>query len=1123
MSDDARYVFPATCSKCGEAARPRCREHATKVKVPAVTRRRSAARQLCRPLLLVLCSAPLVVAVPVSEAPVARPSSAEAVGERALVEARINPKPIELPVVESNDLRFAHVSTPHGLSQTRVQQIVQDDQGFLWFGTQHGLNRYDGYTFRVFTHDPARIHSLGGVYIFSLFKDRAGYLWIGSDDALDRFDPRTETFTHYRLQRPGADETGVTVFHINQDHEGEIWLATGSGLFRLDPDTGRTTLFQHDLTDSLSLASNDVKSTLEDRNHRFWVATRSGLDEFDRSTGKVRLHVPISKPVREFLAYEDRDGLLWLGYASGGGAGLSSYDPKSNVLSDYAFAAKDVRSAAFTGIYAIAQDHDGALWLGTGGMGLLKLDRSAKKFLRYRHVEGDPDSISEDHVIALSEDGQGNMWVGLNSTEPNSFPVRAGFFRRILPTLGPHGGGERLIGSIFEDREGTLWVGATGLTRIDPENSVSTYYAITQSAVSTEVIAIAQDAAGDLWLGTVGQGLKRFNPRTGSLKAYIHDPSNPNSLSDDVVSDLRFDGPDDLWISTWDGLDLLNIPSGTFTAYKPNSPQRTPGLGRIAQDRQGTLWVAGDPGLTHFDPRTSQILIAKHADGMPTISSNGVTFVFIDTDGQLWIGTRNGLDKLNADGTFTSYQERDGLGGSSVGCILEDDAGRLWLSTNKGLSSFDRKSHVFTNYGAADGVGDLTGWNTCLKTSSGELFFAGFSGAVTFHPSRAAESVSHAPIRFTDLKVQGRSVPIAIGSVLTRSIGYTSAITLSHDQRNFSLEFASLSFMDPGSIRYRYKMEGLDSQWNELGGDRRAVSYSDLPFGSYTFRAQSAVGRGTWTEPEAALRVHILPPWWRSWWFTAAVVVLLIVVAVATYRYRLGQIARQYDIRLEERVNERTRIARELHDSLLQGFQGLMFRLQAVRDLLPDRAAEAVEELDGALERGDEAIVEGREAVRDLRTSTAARTDLEDSLEALADELRARPGETAPSYRVLVQGKVRPMAPLVRDDVYRIAREAFRNAVQHALAGKIEAEIDYGDGAFQLRVRDDGVGIDPEVLGRRIRTGHWGLQGMRERAEALGGHLEIWSEPSLGTEVELAIPARIAYGRTSSRGHKDLA
>jgi ligand-binding sensor domain-containing protein/signal transduction histidine kinase len=1082
----------------------------------AVMRLRPAARSSRGYLAGALLLASLLRSFPVPATPLPGTSSAGALSRQAPIQANINPKSIQIPVVDADDLRFARLSNAQGLSQTRVQQIVQDDEGFLWFGTQYGLNRYDGYTFKVFAHDSSRINSLGGVYIFSLFKDRAGYLWIGSDQALDRFDPKTETFAHYRLHGSGANEGDTTVVHINQDHEGAIWLATRSGLYRFGPDTGKTTLFQHQPGDPSSLGSNDVKSTLEDRNHRFWVATRSGLDELDRSTGKVKLHVPVSKPVREFLVYEDGDGLFWLAYASGGGAGLSSYDPKTNVLSDYALAIQNVPGASFTGVYAITQDHEGALWIGTGGMGLLKLDRAGRRFVRYRHVAEDPESISEDHVTALLEDAAGNMWVGLNSTEPNSVPLQPGPFRHALGTLGPHGGDKRLVSGLFEDREGALWVGSTdGLNRVDPEGGARTFYATSQSTVSTGVLAIAQGPTGDLWLGTVGQGLKRFNPRTGSVKTYTHDPSNPNSLSDEVVSDLRFDGPDNLWVSTWDGLNRFNIPTQTFTVYKPD-PNGPTAFGRITQDRHGTLWIASYTGLTRLNPQTSQFVVAKHADGMHTISSDGVTNAFVDSDGQLWAATRNGLDKLNANGTYTTYLERDGLGGNSVSCILEDDKGRLWVSTNKGLSRIDRKSMSFTNYSAADGLGDLTGWNTCFKTSRGELLFAGFSGLIAFHPDKVVESLSRAPIRLTDLTVNGRSVPIGINSVLTRSIGYTDAITLSADQGNFSLEFASLSFKDPGSVRYRYRMEGLDSRWSDAGSDRRVVSYSGLPPGQYTFRAQAAVGRGPWTEPGAVLRIRILPPWWKSWWFTAALGALLIVLAGAAYQYRLRTIARQYAIRLEERVNERTRIARELHDSLLQGFQGLLFRLLAVRELLPNRAAEAVEELDGALVRANSAIAEGRQAVQGLRGSAAVGADLEDSLKALCHELKALPGQRAASYRVLIQGKVRPMAPLIRNDVYRIAREAFRNAIQHARAGEIEAEMDYGDTAFQLRIRDDGVGIDSDVLGRGTRAGHWGLQGMRERAEALGGRLEVWSAPSLGTEVTLAIPAGIAYGRSSS-------
>ncbi|HEY0799701.1 MAG TPA: two-component regulator propeller domain-containing protein, partial [Steroidobacteraceae bacterium] len=218
--------------------------------------------------------------------------SGDGLPARAVIQASINPKPLQLPVVDADDLHFVRLSTAQGLSQTRVQQIVQDDSGFIWFGTQYGLNRYDGYKFKVFAHDSSRTNSLGGMYIYSLFKDRSGILWIGSDQTLDRFDPRTEAFTHYRLQPRDSNAGGVLVSHINQDHDGYIWLATGAGLFRLDPATGKTTQFQHDPNDPLSLSDSDVKSTLEDRNQRFWVANETGLDEFDPRTGKVKLHVP---------------------------------------------------------------------------------------------------------------------------------------------------------------------------------------------------------------------------------------------------------------------------------------------------------------------------------------------------------------------------------------------------------------------------------------------------------------------------------------------------------------------------------------------------------------------------------------------------------------------------------------------------------------------------------------------------------------------------------------------------------------------------------------------------------------------------------------------------------------
>jgi signal transduction histidine kinase len=261
------------------------------------------------------------------------------------------------------------------------------------------------------------------------------------------------------------------------------------------------------------------------------------------------------------------------------------------------------------------------------------------------------------------------------------------------------------------------------------------------------------------------------------------------------------------------------------------------------------------------------------------------------------------------------------------------------------------------------------------------------------------------------------------------------------------------------------------------------------------------------------IAVTIEPPWWATWWFRGGAITVVLMLIASSHLYRVRAIRRQFEVRLEERVGERTRIARELHDSLLQGFQGLLFRLQALRNIVPKHSPELVAALDTALEKGDRTIIQAREAVQDLRASGIEAGDLEAALKALREEFAQANSPNRPTYRVVVEGKPRALSPLVRDDMYQVAREAFRNAYRHAQARHIEAEIDYGEGVFTLRVRDDGAGIEPEFLYGGRRSGHFGLQGMRERSERAGGTLNVWSERNAGTEVEVTIPAQVAYGR----------
>jgi ligand-binding sensor domain-containing protein/signal transduction histidine kinase len=1017
-----------------------------------------------------------------------------------------------LVVIDANDIRFSHLSRSQGLSQTRVTGIVQDDQGFIWFATQYGLNRYDGYRFRVFAHDPDNPASICGVYIRLLFKDRAGNLWVGCDYALDRYDPRQEAFTHYRID-PGLVGVNVTIRHISQDANGMLWVSTPNGLYRFDPRSGRTLRFRHRAEDPWSLSSDEVYSSGEDRAGSFWVATAEGLDQFDPETGHVSLHVPLPEP-REMAFYEDRRGVFWVFYGSGNG--LAILDRERRQLTQFSFAPKDLPNFPLTGASAMLEDRAGNLWVGTFSDGLLKFDPEHQRFIRYRSDATNPESLSEDRVTTLCEDHEGTIWVGLGATEPSYFPsARPSFNALPLNGNNPANLHEKLVNSLYADSEGFLWMGTTGaLNRLDRATGEYVHFRVGEGDVASDVLSIVEDRTGALWAGTSGQGLARLDRRTGRFKLYRHTEGDPSSISSDTIPGLFLDREGRLWAATFDGLDEVDSATGRFVAYRHNAQGRGAAYASIAQDARGDLWI-GDYflGLLRFDPATHQFTAFSKPQIGDVVQAN---VVYVARSGTVWVGTQDGLSALDPiSGVLTNYSEKNGLASNAVSCILEDDGGNLWMGTTEGLSRLTPRTKTFKNYSPADGLPgrDLTGWSACSKSATGEMFFGGFAGAVAFHPDAVTDSAYVPPVVLTAFDLFGVPVALKAGSRLPQAIGLTDSLTLPYNQNNFSFEFSALSFRSPTTNRYRYRLDGLDKGWHEVGSDQRLASYTTLPPGDYGFQVQGATLRGPWSEPGKLVRITILPPWWATWWFRIGAGVATLLALWSIYRSQLRRVAREFEIRLNERVRERTRIARELHDSLLQGFQGLMFRLQAVRDLLPDRPSDAAAALETALERGDSTITDAREAVQDLRSSSPVGADFKHALEALWEELKAP--HTA--FRLVVVGHSRELSPLSCDEIHRIAREALRNAARHANARNIEAEIEYGESKFSLRIRDDGDGIDREVLARGRRAGHWGLPGMRERAEQVGGRLNVLSERGAGTEVELTIPSIVAYAWMRAR------
>jgi signal transduction histidine kinase/ligand-binding sensor domain-containing protein len=1029
-------------------------------------------------------------------------------------QAHIDPRTIILPVVDESRMRFRRFSTEDGLSQTHINAILQDDQGFMWFASMYGLNRYDGYKFKVFKHEPGNPNSLSGVHNYSLFKDHSGMLWVGCEEFLDKFDPVTETARHYRVGSRDGETFPVT--HISQDHSGMLWLATSGGLYRFNPSTGETIRFQHDPNNPFSLSSNAIKYAGEDKEGTLWVASSEGVDAFDWRASEVTLHIPLHEQ-GEMSFHEDRFGVLWIVHVTG--AGLAAFDRNTNTLTQYSVHASHLSDELATGMLAVLEDRDGTLWFGTMGDGIVRFDRKAQKLIRYRHASSDSESLAEDDVSTLFQDREGNIWVGLHMMAPNRFASRPPLFEKFTHEPGnPNSFSGTMVNGIYEDRQGTLWISAIdALNRVDRKTETYTFYRIGRPKANWRPTAIIEDRSGFLWLGSDGQGLFRFDPRTGRYKAFRHSLMDQFSVSNDYVVGLLIDHAGRLWTTTYDGLDLFDPATSRFTVYKAEKENATQVDIDVKEDHEGALWIGTDrSGLQRFDPTTHQFTVYKHNANDPmSLSNNRVNSVFFDLSGAIWVGTQDGLDKFDrSTGTFKTYYDKDGLSGNVVSCILEDERGDVWMSTNNGVSELDPVRQTFTRYSTADGLpgSDLTGFGSCFKSSSGEMFFGGFSGGVAFYPDKVVDDPYIPPVVLSDFRLFGRPVTIGPHSPLHKSIGYTSTLSLSHNENVFSLELSALSFFNPETNRYRYMLEGLDHQWNAAGSNQRLVTYTTLPAGKYTFRVQGATSRGAWSEPGLELSLDILPAWWNTWWFRTGYVSLVLLSAWCAYQYHLRQMHRQFEVRLDERVGERTRIARDLHDTLLQSFQGLVLRFQTASDLLGPYPAEAKQTLDRAIDQAAGAITEARDAVEELRSSTAVSNDLVRAITSLGESLASDESRAqAPAFHLVVEGTRRDLHPISRDEVYRIAGEALRNAFRYSQAHRIEVEVHYDKRELRLRIRDDGVGIDARHLRGAEQSRHFGLRGMRERAHRLGGELTIWAEVDSGTELELIVPSTCVY------------
>jgi ligand-binding sensor domain-containing protein len=971
-------------------------------------------------------------------------------------------------------------SSDRGFHGGTVTALAQTPDGYLWIGTAEGLIRFDGSSFRAFQRASPASFPIGPVR--ALIVGPQGALWI----ILQNTQILRYSNGSFEL---GHDEGEFGITSIANLRDGTVLLSS----LALGPLQYRANRYQV-LTSSESSAAtlNGNKITADNMSSRLSSATGVATHRFAEPNSPV-----------DSMA-ETTDGRVWLGTRDRG----LFYMSQGRVLPS----AKKLPNK----INCLLALRSGDLWIGTDS-GLVQLAETPAAAI--------PPPLRNTPILAMIEDRDANVWIG----------TAGGLFR-----LNAHGisvdESNTGVTALFEDREGDIWVGgprgieclrdsafvtyslpglnseSSGAIYVDPSDRVwyapiegglrwmkgETNGTVTNDLLSQDVIYSIAGSKEELWLGRQQGGLTNLRLTGGSFTARTY--TERNGLAQNSVYTVHQNPDGTVWAGTVSG-GISKLKDGKFATYTVAYGLAANTVTSIEDSPDGTMWFGTSGGLTELANGKWRTYAAR--DGLP---ADNVSSILRDSTGTLWIGTTAGLAFLHSGHLLVAVPGVSALRDPILG-LAADQSGSLWIATTHHVLRANKNAVIEGHprdadiriYGLADGLRGTEGVKrdrSVAKDLHGDIWFSLNVGLSVVHPNRANHELLPAAARVESVLVDGN--PIAL----------QRPVRIPPSQRRLLIDYSALSLVGSDRLRFRYRLDGFDHAWSEPVVSRQAI-YTNLGPGSYQFRVAASNSDGAWNGSEATLPFRIEPAFWQVWWFQLSCVLCLAGFTWLLYRLRLHHLGRQFDMRVEERTAERTRIARELHDSLLQGFQGLLLYLQAAQHMLPAHPDEAKRALEKVLDQGDQALAEARSAVQNLRESAVIPHDLPRALAAIGKELSA-PGNTA-EFRVIVEGKAQNLDPILRDEVYRFAREALRNAFGHAQAQDIEAELSYGEQHFVLRVRDDGIGIDPRVLDRGSRPGHWGLPGMRERADSLGAQMELWSESGAGTEVQLTIPAAIAY------------
>ncbi len=970
--------------------------------------------------------------------------------------------------------QYAHTTWgPKDGAPTAVLALAQSADGYLWLGSADGLYRFDGIIFEQYQpHSGALIPTRA---VNSLLALPNGDLWISFRGEITLL--KNGIVTNYTT-RDGVPEGGVT--GIAQDRDGVIWATTSSGLIRLEGSRWKEVGADWNFTGRTAIA------VFLDRRGTLWVSTEDTLVFLPRGTRRFQptgIHVT---QVSQFV--QAANGKLWMAETT------RSVRPVP--LADKGQPPDETEIQV--GSQRILFDRDGALWVTTLGDGLRRapspesLKGKIGEFSTSVESFTAKEGLSDDYIRAILQDREGNIWVGTSNGLDR--------FRRtnLVPIVLPFKPNYPVLAA---GDAGDLWVqNLNSLARVHGGRADLDHHSFSSPAMSAY-----RDPVGAIWWIRPDAIFRYVN---GNYTRLPLPPSFPRNFIDTGLW-ATGDGSGALWLAAaGEGLFYRKAEEWHRLETAPEFAKLTP---RAAfTDWMGRAWFGYDGGtiilLRDGSPRAIFPAQDSPVGSVKAINGRGR---------HIWVGGESGLASFDGS-RFRRIVPADAEAFDLVFGVDETPNGGLWLAEKRGViqvpasevqqalqnPSYRVRYRLFDSF---DGLpGRFVGTLSHQKEIDGRLWFITPGGLVWIDPAHISANALPPPVLIRSVRANDKQ------------IGSLEDLFLPPQTTNIQIGYTALSLAVPEKVRFRYRLEGVDADWQNAG-TRREAFYTRLGPGAYHFRVIACNNDGLWNETGASLNFSIAPAYYQTAWFRALYGVVFLAFLWIAYQLRVRQLRRQFEIGLEARVNERTRIARDLHDTLLQSFNALLLRLQTVSNVLPASPDEARRRIDSAIEQAAEAITEGRDAVHELRSGAMAAIDLDQAISTFARELRSGlTAGSAPDIHIEIQGKPRLLNPEARDEAFRIAAEALRNAIRYAHARRIEVEIRYDERQLGLRIRDDGKGIDPSILGDGRSLGHWGLHGMRERAKLVGGTLEVWSQVSVGTEIAVKIPAANIYAKPPS-------